>query len=439
MKIVKEREFLIRRSSDLLDLDWYVLGPVLGLITISLLLLKSAAGGYFFSKQLFFLLPAITIGILFMFIRVGSLMESAVWIYVVNILLLGLVLVKGSVVMGSQRWLSLGPIHIQPSELAKIAMIVSLAAWYTKRPIKGFQDILISAFIVAPPFLLIFKQPDLGTSLAYGAIFLGMAFWAGASLTHLLILISPLASLITNATGKPILSLGTMNIHDKIIELTLTNNFFIFLLILIICLVISYKPWKSPWLVLFIGGVVFFNFLVGFVRPILWGVLHAYQQRRLTIFLDPESDPLGAGYHIVQSLLAIGNGGFFGQGWLHGRLTKGSYVPAHHTDFVFSIAGEEWGFIGTSIVVLLFLALLWRILYIATNTKDDFASLLCIGIFSFFIFHIFVNIGMTIGIMPITGVPLPFISYGGSSLVVNMFAVFLLASISWRTLPHRLF
>ena len=185
--------------------------------------------------------------------------------------------------------------------------------------------------------------------------------------------------------------------------------------------------------------IIVFNFLIGLVRPILWGFLHAYQQRRLTIFLNPESDPQGAGYHIIQSLLAIGNGGFLGYGWQNGRLTKGNYVPSQHTDFIFSTMGEEFGFIGATFVMCLFVFILLRIVYIARNSNDRFSSLLAVGIFSFFSFHIFTNIGMTLGLMPITGVPLPFLSYGGTALLVDMLSVFLLISISWRTLPKKIF
>ena len=181
------------------------------------------------------------------------------------------------------------------------------------------------------------------------------------------------------------------------------------------------------------------NFIIGCLRPVLWNLLQPYQQKRLTIFLNPESDPLGSGYHIIQSILAIGNGGIFGYGWLNGRLTRGSYVPAQHTDFIFSICGEEFGFIGSVIVLTLFGIVLWRILYIAFNSNNRFASLVSIGIFSYFSFHIFINIGMALGIMPITGVPLVLLSYGGTSLFVTVFSIFILLSISWRTLSRKMF
>lgn len=439
MEISKEKEFLIRRWSDFSNIDWYILGPVLILIAFNTLLLQSALQGKFLFKQLFFLLPAFLIGVSVLFVQIKFWKNIALWLYVLNLLLLIIVLVEGTTYFGAQRWLSLGFIKMQPSEVAKIAIIIGLASWFHKRPIKNYRDFFLSALIVLPPFLLIFKQPDLGTALAFIAIFLGMAFWAGATMTYLLVSLSPFISLLTNAISPVFLSLGYIQMNGRLVELTITQLFIFFLFFLVCWLIIVNKPWGSPFLVLWISFIVFINFVIGFARPILWNLLKPYQQQRLMIFLNPESDPHGAGYHIIQSILAIGNGGFFGYGWQNGRLTKGNYVPAQHTDFVFSIAGEEFGFVGASFLIIVFALILSRIIYISSNSNDRFSSLIAVGIFSFFAFHIFVNIGMTLGIMPITGVPLPFLSYGGTALFVDIFSIFLLLSISWRTLPKKIF
>lgn len=439
MQLTEERDFTLRRWSDFLDLDWHLFGPALILLLFSLLLLKSAAHGEYLGRQFMFLFPALFAGIFILFIRIKFLQELVLWIYFLNILFLLIVLVKGSSAMGAQRWIDVGFIKIQPSEISKIAVIITLAAWFTKHKIKNYIDVFVSFLIIALPFLLVFKQPDLGTSLVFVAIFLGMSFWAGANITQLLVSTSPVLSLIFNAVGNVVFSLGTVQINSKIIELTLSSYFLFFLGFLLFWLIINYKPWQSPWIVLWISSIIFLNFVIGFIRPILWSFLQPYQQKRLTIFLNPEIDPQGAGYHIIQSLLAIGNGGFFGYGWQNGRLTKGNYVPAQHTDFIFSTLGEEFGFLGAVFLVGLFFMILYRTLVIAKNSNNRFASLIAIGIFSFFSFHIFVNIGMTLGIMPITGVPLPFISYGGTALLVDIVAVFLLLSISWRTLPKKIF
>lgn len=439
MQIMDERDFVVRRWSNLYELDWFILAPVFFLVIFGLFLLKSAEDGAYFTRQLLFLLPAFLLGFSILFIRIYFWKSISLWVYLINVFLLLAVLVMGSSALGAQRWINLGLVKIQPSEISKIAIIITLAAWFSKHQIKNYFDILISGLITFIPFILIFKQPDLGTSLTFVAIYLGMAFWAGAKITHLLVVISPVLSLIFNAIGSIIFSFGTVQINNKIIEITITQYFILFLAFLLVWLVINYRPWKSPWTVLLLFLLMIFNFLIGFIRPILWSLLQPYQQHRLTIFLNPESDPLGAGYHIIQSLLAIGNGGFFGYGWQHGRLTKGHYVPAQHTDFVFSICGEEFGFIGSVLVLCMFAIILYRVLYIAKNSNNLFASLLSVGIFSYFAFHIFINIGMSIGIMPITGVPLILLSYGGTALFVNLFSVFILLSISWRTLPRKLF
>jgi len=439
MQITQERDVVIRRWSDIAHFDWYLLSPVLALVFVGFILLSSTSSGDFVPKQFIFLIPAFLCGLIVLFVRISFWRDVAIWIYCINLLFLLFVLVKGTSAMGAQRWIDIGPINVQPSEIAKIAIIISLAAWFTRHPIKNYLDILISGLIVIPPVLLILKQPDLGTSLTFVAIYLTMAFWAGANLTHLLVVISPILSLIFSATGSMFCSLGSIQAHSQLVEFTVTHVFLFYLFILLVWLIVHYKPWRSPWLVLFISVVLLVNFAFGFLRPVLWSTLKPYQQQRILIFLNPESDPQGAGYHIVQSLLAIGNGGILGYGWKEGRLTKGSYVPAQHTDFVFSVAGEEFGFIGTMILVILFGGLLCRILYIAKNAEDKFAGLLAVGVFAFLAFHIFVNIGMTVGLMPITGVPLPFLSYGGSALVVDVSVIFLLLSISWRVLPKKLF
>ncbi len=439
MELTDERDFVIRRWSDLYELDWYVLAPVLFLITFGLFLLKSAEGGGYLTRQFVFLLPAFILAFSTLFIRVKFWKSISLWVYLINIFLLLIVLFMGSSALGAQRWINIGFIKIQPSEISKIAIIITLAAWFSKYPIRNYFDIFISGLIIFIPFILIFKQPDLGTSLTFVAIYLGMAFWAGATMTHLLVVISPVLCLIFNAIGSVTFSFGTVQVNSKIIEITITQYFVLFLGFLLVWVLINYKSWKSPWSVLLLSLLILFNFLIGFIRPILWSFLQPYQQRRLTIFLNPESDPLGAGYHIIQSLLAIGNGGLFGYGWQHGRLTKGNYVPAQHTDFVFSICGEEFGFIGSVFVICMFAVILCRALYIAKNSNNQFASMLSIGIFSYFAFHIFINIGMSIGIMPITGVPLILLSYGGTALFVNLFSIFILLSISWRTLPRKIF
>jgi rod shape determining protein RodA len=235
---------------------------------------------------------------------------------------------------------------------------------------------------------------------------------------ELLVLISPLISAILSSLGTKIISY-----HHGAIDFTITIPFMIFIILLILVLVFYYRAWESPWLSSGIFALLCFNLMVMVLRAFAWGLLKDYQQKRLTIFLDPYVDPLGAGYHIIQSLYAIGSGGIFGSGLHKGDLTQGNFVPEQHTDFIFSSIGEEFGFLGSILVVVLYGMLCIKLLQRAREANDRFSSFLAIGTFSMLFFHIFVNIGMNLSIMPITGVPLPFLSYGGSSMLVNLFLI----------------
>lgn len=288
------------------------------------------------------------------------------WIYGMNLFLLASVFVIGVERKGSQRWIGVGSFVLQPSEIAKIAIIITLAVFLVKHKgrIGEFGIFALSFIHVAVPMLFIFKQPDLGTSLVLVTIWFGMTFIAGANWKHLAV---------------------------------------------------------------FVLGVVI-------IGAIGWnvGVLENYQKARLTSFINPESDPRGSGYHIVQSRIAIGSGQATGKGWLHGTQSQLGFIPENHTDFIFTVAAEEFGFVGAAPLILIYFLLLWKGLTIMAETEDAVGRLVAAGIVCMFMFHIFVNIGMTLGIMPVTGVPLPLFSYGGSSLLANMLALGLLVGIGMR-------
>ena len=392
---------------------------IAALIGIGLLALFSAAGGAFFIKQLIFVCVALVI--VFFIYKIFDLNFYQNYSYLIYFLNLGLLIilkVAGTTILGSQRWLRLGPVSIQPSEIAKICLIIFLASWLAKNPIKDFGDILKTIIIVTPPALLVLIQPDLGTTLVYAAICFGMLFWAGAKLIELLILLSPAFTAILS-------SVGTEIFHYKrgMIDFALTVPVLVYFILLALVTIIYYQAWKSPWIASGIFILMSSNIVVMVFRSIAWGLLKDYQQKRLTIFLDPYVDPLGAGYHIIQSLYAIGSGGLTGFGLKAGDMTQGQFVPEQHTDFIFSAIGEEFGFIGTMITLILYAILCIQLINRAKQAGDKFSSLICIGTFSMLLFHIFVNIGMNLSVMPITGVPLPFISYGGSSLLVNLFLI----------------
>ncbi len=333
-------------------------------------------------------------------------------LYLLNLALLVIVMVNGHSAMGAQRWLSLGPITIQPSELAKIVVIFSLALYLGRYRIYSFFDIIKTALIILPPAVLVFKQPDLGTSLTFAAVFIGMVYYAGATVTDIVVIVSPLLSLIFNA-----------------IDL---NYWHYYLVGLFFILALFWRSKSMPLNIraLMLIAIIVANIGFGVVRPHLWGMLKEYQQKRLTSFINPYTDPRGSGYHILQSLIAIGSGGLNGTGLGKGNQSQGAFIPERHTDFIYAVISEELGFKVSATIIILYTILCLRALSIAgLAQKDPTASILSVGIMCMFLFHVFLNIGMTIGIMPVAGVPLPFLSYGGTALLVDLFSIGVLESI----------
>lgn len=334
--------------------------------------------------------------------------------YFINLALLLAVMIKGHSALGAQRWLAIGPITLQPSELAKLVVIFTLAAWLGRRPIRKFSDIFLSLLVILPPAVLVFKQPDLGTSLTFGAVFIGMTFWAGATFADLLVLTSPLISLILNAVN-----------HVWWLS---------FIGILGLVLVLFWRPsqWRLLIRLALILIVLLANFGFGVARPHLWGLLKEYQQKRLTSFVNPYVDPRGSGYHILQSLIAIGSGGLNGTGLGKGNQSQGAFIPERHTDFAFAVVGEELGFKISALVVVAYAIICLRALATAVRCREDpCGSAMSIGLMCLFLFHVFLNVGMTVGLMPVAGVPLPFLSYGGTAVIVDLVAIGLIQAIQF--------
>jgi rod shape determining protein RodA len=311
----------------------------------------------------------------------------------------------GNSAKGAQRWINLGGVTVQPSEFAKVGLIITLAAILHRRPANTLPTFLRALAITAPPWLLVFVQPDLGTSLVFGAIALGMLYWANANPGWLLLLVSPLAAAILHSINYP-MWIGWAILTGIVAWFTL--------------------PWRWISSLLVIGA----NVVSGILGEILWHVLKGYQKDRIIVFLEPEKHPLGAGYHLIQSRIAIGAGELWGQGLNQGTQTQLNFIPEQHTDFIFSSIGEELGFVGSVCLLLTYLLLCWRLLKVAQQAPNNFGSLLAIGVFSMISFQTIVNISMTIGIAPVTGIPLPWMSYGGSALICNSIAIGLVESVA---------
>ena len=282
-------------------------------------------------------------------------------IYVVNLLLLVAVAAIGAQSHGAQRWIDVGFFRFQPSELAKLLIILTLAKFFAdnRERLHLFRYVLLSLAIVGLPVALVYVQPDFGTSMVLIAIWLGMAVMAGVRLVHL-----------------GLLGMG-----------------------------------------------------VALAGPLLWQFMKDYQRTRLLIFMNPESDPSGEGYNMIQSRISVGSGGWLGQGFAQGTQSQLDFLKVQHTDFIFAVLGEELGFVGAMALFLLFIILLFRIVRSASVQKEVFGRTFAAGVASMLLFQIFINVGMTVGLMPVTGIPLPFISYGSSNLLTTLIAFGVLQSL----------
>jgi len=323
--------------------------------------------------------------------------------YVMSLVLLAATLVVGTgagTAAGVKSWIHIGPIGFQPSEIAKIATILVLARFLSQRDegLTSLRDIVGPTALVALPLGLVMLQPDLGTAMAFVGILFAMLYWAGTPVALLLLVASPVAGLV--------LSFDTRIWSWYIVA------------------VVSFLYLYRYRLFLFESvAVVLANIAAGTIARPLWNSLAAYQQNRILVFLDPEVDPRGAGYQIIQSKVAIGSGGLLGKGFTLGTQKRFDFLPEQHTDFIFSVIGEELGFLRTALVILLFAYVLVRLARMAQDSPDPFAGLVLMGILGAWLVHIFVNVGMTVGLVPITGIPLPFVSYGGTFLLMSWVAV----------------
>ena len=351
-------------------IDFALLGAAAAIVIYGLVIISSATHintpgeerFWFVQRQGVFALVNTAIAVLFMNFDYRGLQQHGKKLYIFNLIMLVAVMLFGHAALGAQRWIQIGPISLQPSEFSKLIMIICMAAVLEERmgKLNTIQDLLPIAAYVGIPFVLVLKQPDLGTSLVFMAIFFGMVIACG-------------------------------------------------------------MPWKFFFGII-VAGIASF--------PLLWQFMKDYQKMRIMVFIDPNVDPLGSGYHIIQSKIAIGSGMLFGKGLFEGTQSQLNFLPENHTDFIFAVVGEELGFVGAVVLLLLYLIVLWRGIMIARDAGDVFGRLLAVGITSMLAFHVLVNVGMTTGIMPVTGIPLPLMSYGISSLTTNILAITILLNIN---------
>ena len=338
------------------------------------------------------------------------MLEWLSWpLYAFSILLLILTLIIGTgagTAASTKSWIAIGGVRLgQPAELAKLTVVLMLArvlASNREAP-KTLLELWKPGLVVGVPWLLIMAQPDLGTGIVFIGILFGMLFWFGIPWPLLILVASPAVSLI--------LAFST----------TVWGAWFL----LLVALVIWYRPFLAEGVFLVVSNVA-----MGVLAPLLWERLQPYQQKRLLVFLDPTMDPRQSGYHVMQSKVAIGSGGMFGKGWLEGTQKQLGFLPEQHTDFIFAVVGEELGFLGVLVAISLFLVLFLRVVRIAERANDSFSSLVAFGLLASWFMHVLVNIGMTLSLMPITGIPLPFFSYGGSFMLASWLAIGILVRIA---------
>lgn len=381
------------------NFDWTTFFCVIMLTLAGLLSIYSATSSFtdsFFDKQVLSAGLGLVVMLSVAFFPHKKLKTLSYWIYGLSLLLLVAVLFIGVRINGTMGWIRFGGLNLQPAEIAKLGLLMSLSSYLSGKG-KSINKINVlgrSTLLILPLVGLIMLQPDIGSASVLIALYLGILFWTGFSSIMLLIIVV-----------SPILLIASFS--DTMIYLIGASIFSIAVLFL------KGNP-------LFKVAAVAILFAVGLAGPIIYNSMAPHQQSRIDSFLDPESDPRGAGYNVMQSKLAVGSGGITGKGFRQGTLTQLRYIPEQWTDFIYSVPTEEFGFIGGASVILLFGALIFRAIKLAVENDNAYFKILCFGIAVIFLYHILINIGMVIGMMPVMGIPLPFMSYGGTSLLFNM-------------------
>lgn len=383
---------------------------MVGLICFGLLAIYSStlnhptASGNFLKQIIFVGTSSLTFLVAFSLPH-QTLKSIAIPIYGVSLFFLLAVLVIGKTIYGARSWFGIGGFGFQPSELAKVGTILMLAYWltYKNRDINNLKDLTVALGIGLVPVFLIMLEPDMGTSIVFGLITLVMVFWSGISMFGIFVVLSPGFVIFASVFG------------------TIP---FICSLLLVIAALFFFKRDLFNSITVFV-----INLASGFFFDYVFRILKPHQQKRIESFLDPLADPLGSGYNALQAKVAIGSGGVFGKGFLQGNQTQLRFIPEQWTDFIYCVIGEEFGFIGSVAVVILFAIIFIRLLNIASLAKDTFSVLIVVGVLTLLFSHFAINVGMNLGITPVIGLPLPFLSYGGSSLMVNMLLIGLVLNI----------
>ena len=379
----------------------------LGLISLySVAESKSLGESNAFLRQLVFLGPAILLMFIFLILP-KKLIHEYVYVLYGAVILFVIMPYFSPQVADTHRWIDIGlPFSLQPSEIAKLVIVLTLARYLSDRKIElnHFAALLMPFIIAFIPALIVLNQPDLGTAIVMMSPVIPMLYWVGARPFHLFLVIAPTLSIIT-AFDVSVFTSWTI-------------------VMAIVIFMSKPKLWNGI-------SIFFSNIFLGLVFPLFWnGFLRPYHRNRILTAINPELDPLGSGYQVIQSKTALGSGGFFGKGWGEGTQTQLKFLPVQESDFIVSVIGEELGFFAISIMVFLFLYLILKILYLAFHSTDRFSGLVLVGISTIFLSHIFVNCSMASGMIPVKGLPLPFVSYGGSFLISSFIMIGIVINFS---------
>jgi len=443
--MIGENENLLnrQRSGSIFEFDFLLFLPMLCLMCIGGLFIYSSgvnAAGQLITReyvlQIIWITTALAIYILLQLPHYDTMQKLSIQIYVGLLLLLIITLLFGKTVKGARSWLGLFGFGIQPSEFMKIGLIIALASFFQHRKgeIGSMGTFLVAFLLTLLPMGLILLQPDMGTALVYIPLFLVISFIAGVNRKALLFLF--LFGLLTVLFAViPVWENYILQQKIRFLEIFRRSNlvFFTSATLSFVGLIsfIGYRFAKRRFFLYFgsSGLLLSLSLLSSYLFRI---ILKDYQIMRLIVFIKPEVDPQGSGWHIIQSLTAVGSGGLWGKGFLEGTQSHYQFLPEQSTDFIFSIIAEEWGFIGSFVILALFSVILVRGLIITLHSGDDFGVFVGAGVIFMIFFHLVINIGMAIGIMPITGIPLFFLSYGGSSLWTATIGLSLIQNIHLR-------
>ncbi len=432
--------------------DWVLFLDAMLLCVIGLLMVYSASlrfvhPGAYVGKQLAAFAGGMVLLFLFATLNYQIFSQHLRMIFGVSLSLLILVLLVGSQYRGTKAWFTLGPFSFQPAEVSKLLAVLVLAGWCDRhsRELSQLKSLLIPFLIVLAHIGLILLQPDFGSTLVYFPILLAILFTAGANVFHLMIIL--LYGLIAGA----VLLLHTyLSLSPAFLEshpfweyvyrgMHLGKEFFV--IQLIFAAVFAFAYWFVREMRLRVHWIFFLStylliFLGWFSSSIFANSIKNYQRKRLIAFFNPSIDPMGSGYHVIQSMVTLGSGKFFGKGLFSSTQGRLGFLPEQHTDFIFSILGEELGFAASGTVVILYIILLWRAFAIAGNARDRFGSLIAVGIGTMFAFYAILNLAMVMGMAPVAGLPLPFLSYGGSAMFSSLMAIGILLSVSARRFTY---